>query len=394
MKEMHSDILIVGGGLSGLTAALALSSTTTNIFLIDSFDFVNIEKNNNDLRTTAISEGSKQFFEKLKIWNKIVKFAEPIRRINVIDRNKRRNINFKNSNNKENLGYIVRNLNLKKILIKELKLKKNIKLIKNQKIKNITNSNDFILAQGTSINFKSSFLVAADGKNSFVRKINKTPTYNKIYPHKALVINFNHTKNHSGTAHELFYKKGPLAILPMIKKNNNFYTSSLIWSNEISFVDSLVNTKKEILISVLEEKISDFVGEISDILDTQVFNLSAHINTRFYDERTVYLGDAAHSLHPIAGQGWNLGIRDIKNLLKIVEKNISLGMSLGNKNLCKDFHDSAYNDAFILYQATDKLNAIFMNDSIAINSIRKKGFSLIERSPALKKFITNYAMGI
>ena len=394
MKEMQTDILIVGGGLSGLTSALALSSSGKDIIVIDCFDFINIKKNNLDLRTTAISEGSKQFFDKLQIWKKIAKFAEPIKKISVIDRKKPRNINFVNSLHAENLGYIVRNLIIKEVLIKKIKLKKNIILIKNKKIKGISYLNNYIFANTDTLNIKASLLIAADGKKSGIRKIKKTPTYKKEYSHSALVVNFHHKKNHNGIAHELFYKNGPLAILPMKKNNKNYYTSSVIWSNSKDYLGSLIKSSNTIFSSILEEKIFNFVGEIQKIVDTQIFDLSAHINIKFYEERIVYIGDAAHSLHPIAGQGWNLGVKDIKNLSHIVKKNISLGMDLGNSNLCKNFHDIAFKDAFLLYQITNNLNKIFMNDSFLIDSIRRNGFSFIERKPKLKKLITNYAMGV
>ena len=128
MKELHTDILIVGGGLTGLMAAYTLSVLKKEIIIIDRFDF-RLKTNNSDFRTTAISEGTKQFFNKINIWHHLSGYAEKIKYICVNDRNRSRNINFQNLNSNGFLGYIINNNLIKKILIKNLKKKKNIKII-------------------------------------------------------------------------------------------------------------------------------------------------------------------------------------------------------------------------------------------------------------------------
>mgnify|MGYP001396678061 FL=1 len=145
--------------------------------------------------------------------------------------------------------------------------------------------------------------------------------------------------------------------------------------------------------SILEEKIDSYVGNISEIVDIQFFNLSAHINSRFFEERVIYLGDAAHSLHPIAGQGWNVGIRDIEKCQKIIEENIRLGLDNGSLVSCKEYHNQSYQDAYILFQLTDKLNNIFSKEGLLTNFFREKGFNLINKNFIIKKVITNFAMG-
>ena len=215
----------------------------------------------------------------------------------------------------------------------------------------------------------------------------------KNYKQKALVVNFHHTKNHNNIAYELFLKSGPLAILPMKKMKKNFYLSSLIWSHTPSYINSLSSIDKNILILILQEKINQYVGQVKEILDVQSFNLSAHLNSNFFHDRIMYLGDSAHSIHPIAGQGWNLGIRDIKNCLFTIKSNLDLGLDIGSLYVCKQYHDLSYYDSYSFFEITDKLNLIFLNDSKFINNIRKKGFKLINNQKFLKNYITNFAMG-
>ena len=222
----------------------------------------------------------------------------------------------------------------------------------------------------------------------------QTPKYYKSYGHSALVVNFNHIKNHCNIAHEIFLKKGPLAILPMKNESNKYYSSSLIWSNDDLFVNSLCKISEKLRLQIINEKIFDFTGTITKLLDTKSFNLSAHINSRFYERRLVYVGDSAHSIHPIAGQGWNLGVRDIKNLLHIIKKAKHIGLDIGSENVCKDYHSSSFYDSYALYQVTDKLNSIFLDDKKISNLVRQTGFKIIDKNFLLKNSITNYAMGV
>ena len=392
MKELQTDILIVGGGLTGLMTAFVLSILKKEIIIIDRLNF-SLKKKNFDFRTTAISEGSKDFFKKIKIWRFLEKNAEKIRYIHVRDRKLTRNINFENLNRKGFLGYIVENKIIKNTLIKNLKNKKNVKIIQNQNFISLVDNNVFIKTSFDDYIIKSSLLIAADGKNSPIRSNLKTPVYKKKYPHKAIVINFHHTKNHKNTAYELFYKSGPLAILPMKKIKKNLFSSSVIWSNKNNYISNFKKIDKDKQKLILQEKISSIVGEITEIENSQTFDLSAHINLKFNDKRTIFIGDAAHSIHPIAGQGWNLGVRDIQKCYASLIEAENLGLDIGSTTVLKKYNDLCYHDAFSAYQITDKLNSIFIDDSFIGNSIRYFGFKLIEKSKTIKKLISNYAMG-
>ena len=397
MKNFETDIMIVGAGLTGLMTAYALSSLRNNIILVDKSKFytgIEIE-NKKDVRTTAIAEGSKIFLEKIKIWNLLSKFAEPINKINVIDRTEHTNIKFINPNSKKKLGYIIKNSILKKTILNKIKKIKNIKFLENFDLSKLSYENNHICALSKNILIKSSIVIAADGKNSSVQKIIKTKTYKKNYQSSATVINFNHTKNHFNIAHELFYNTGPIAILPMFNKGKKHFSSSVIWtsSNNDNFSFNLIKNES-IIAGVLEEKIFKFVGSVKKIYGIQKFPLSAHINQKFYEKRIIYLGDSAHSIHPIAGQGWNLGLRDIENCFNNFNRAKELGLDLGSDFVCKAYNDLSYYDAYSLYQITDKLNLIFLKDDLVTRNIRKFGFKLIDNSIKIKNYITNYAMGV
>ena len=121
--------------------------------------------------------------------------------------------------------------------------------------------------------------------------------------------------------------------------------------------------------------------------------MSAHINSSFGKNRIIYIGDAAHSIHPIAGQGWNLGMRDCENLKKIIIEALDLGLDIGSEFVCKEFNNARYFDVFSLYQVTDKLNSIFMNEKFIFKKSRQLGLGLIDYNKNINNYITKYAMG-
>jgi len=293
MKEIKTDVLIVGGGLTGLLTACALSSLELRILLIDS-GIIFSDSNKKDFRTTAIAEGSKLFFEELGIWTGIYKHSEKIKTIKVFDRNISSKINFSNSKNLGNLGYVVKNTEIKNELIKALKLKKNLKILQNTPLEKIETNQDNTSVFSGNNKIVAKLLISADGKNSFVRTTVGTPTFKKKYSHSAFVTNFSHKKNHNNIAYEIFLKTGPLALLPMKSQNSNTYNTSLIWSNPSNFSKNLLKTNLTLRKKILEEKIFNYTGEIINFIYIKVFKLSAHINTKFYDKRLVYVGGSGH----------------------------------------------------------------------------------------------------
>ena len=140
--------------------------------------------------------------------------------------------------------------------------------------------------------------------------------------------------------------------------NGNF-ASSIVWTNERRYLDSISELNNQKTISILNNYTQLAVGNIKEILSKQMFPLTAHLNTSFYHERTIYVGDAAHSFHPIAGQGWNLGMKDVENLFNLISKYKSLGIEIGGEYFCKEYHNDNYYNAYRLYQVTDKLDSFF-----------------------------------
>ena len=392
MKEIQSNINIIGGGLIGVAAAYSLSKLGHKVVVLEQnakFD----NKKILDKRTTAISEGTKKFLEEINIWRDISDNAQPIKKIQIIDRYQSNKIYFDNQRRKSNLGYIVKNEFILDSFYRKLQKQKNVKIFNKVSVKDIIYEENKVVTKLNNLFVSTNLLLASDGKNSSIRRILKTPIYSKDYKKTAIVINFYHSKNHHNTAYEYFFKNGPLAILPMQKKNNEFQ-SSIVWTNTNEFTKSLLSLDDNKIISILNKKIRGSIGEIKKIINKQTFPLKAHLNSKFFEKKIIYLGDSAHSFHPIAGQGWNLGMQDVESLYSLVKKYSSLGLELGDELFCKEFQKDNFFKAYRLYQITDKVDNIFKLDNKMFNNARFSVINLIDRSKKLKNQISDFAMGV
>ena len=390
MKEFNTDVLIVGSGLVGLVAAHCLSGLNYKVTLVDKKNLINSKNSFKDTRTVAVSEGSKIFLESLFLWSFIENYAEPIKNINVYDRSSNNKILFSNQIKNKKLGYVIENKQFSKILINQLKKFKNTKVHYGFNLVNVELNDRNTRAFSNNSIINSKIIIAADGKNSQIKKIVGNKTFKKKYNESALVLNLFHKKKLNNTAYEIFYKTGPLAILPM-KSSKGFFQSTIIWSNDDTFLRKLTSLEKTFIKNFIEEKIGHIVGSITKINSNQIFPLSAHINDSFINKHLIYIGDAAHSIHPIAGQGWNLGVNDVKNLYELSK---SKKIVIGNDLFCKMYNDKCYHKAFQLFQITDKLNSHFLNSGNIYRTLSNLGFGFIEKNQSLKNKITKYAMGV
>ena len=385
MLKNNTDIIIAGGGLSGLCIAAILGKLKFNIILIDGQKITQNNIIHNDSRTVAISLGTKLLFKKYGLWKEIIKDTQPIKRIHVLNRNSASKILFKN-NDKDPMGYIIRHTAFKRKLLKKIKSYKNSTIIENETIKKIySDLNNISISTKNNIFIKSKLLIAADGKKSFIRNFYNLPSYKIRYDQSALVFNFQHSKNHKNTAFEIFLPNGPLATLPMKSSKKNIYRSSMIWSEKTSIVKSLCQLNPNYLKDIIEEKIYPHLGKVINFDSFKTFDLSAHICRRFY---------SAHSIHPIAGQGWNLGVRDIKYLTEALNEYRNLGLDLGSLELLKNYNDNRFADVSSMLFMTHNLNKIFLSKSRFVNSLRSLGFDYINSRKEITNSLVNYAMGV
>jgi len=233
----------------------------------------------------------------------------------------------------------------------------------------------------------SSLLVAADGRNSLLRKSAGIGVSRQSYAQKALVTTFCHEFPHDGVAHQIFFPGGPLALLPLTENR-----MSIVWSDKATAIDAAMNLPEAAFLAELGRRSGDFLGEIFLCADRKTFPLSLQMAERYTDLRLALVGDAAHVIHPLAGQGLNMGLRDAAALADVVEKARAVGLDIGGADL--DVYGAWRNfDNQILAMSTDVLNKAFSNKILPLRHARRVGLNLINRSERTKTFFMEEAAG-
>ena len=365
-------ICIIGNGLAGLSTAAILSHENISIDLYTGSNKKNKSKTDN--RTTAISESSYNFIkQKLKIKNKnifwpcdeIDLFFEDIKSISKF-------LEFKEKN--KNLMYIFQNNELKQKLKKLISKKKNIRLIK----KNITDINylDGSVALDKN-NFFYDLIILSTGNNSkLYNKITEGRSIKKNYKEIALTSIISHNSKIKKVS-QFFLKEGPLAILPFSKKK-----FSVVWSVDIEYFRKKHMLLKKILVSKIKNLLNN--PKIISITRIQSFPINLNLKTKYFKNNVLILGDGLHSIHPMAGQGFNLVLRDIKKLSELLSKSLRLGLMIKNTFLLKDFYQARKPENIILGLGINLTN-IFFKDNKYFSPIRRKILNNISNSKFIKK---------
>ena len=347
--------------------------------------------NINDLRTSAISQGSSRILTNLNIWNKIGNKAQLINSILVKDE-KMSEIKFDSESTSEGpLGYIIENKILKEFVFKELTKNDLIDIYYDVEIQEIENKRQDVVKLKTNKGiFESYLLVGADGRYSKIRELSSFKYYYDDYNQRALVFNVSHEQNHNSSAVEYFFPSGPLALLPM--KNKKQKMSSVVWTIENSMQIDL--KRKNTFLKEFEKRYNGHFGKILNFSKPVPYNLNVFYCYNYFKNRIILIGDACQAIHPIAGQGLNLGIRDAYILANTLEEGLSLGIDFGDELLLKKYSRKRSIDKNLLVQSTHNLNKLFSNNTFFLSVIRKMGLRIFNQSMFLKKQSMLFAMGL
>ena len=390
MKKNY-DITIIGSGLTGLSASIALASLGYKTALIDPKPLIFNKQMFPDNRTTAISSGSVDFYKKIGVWKFLSKYACPIKKILVEELSSELNTSFTSDLNKKSImGYMIENRNFLKTLISLVKKNKNIIKYDN-KLLNFSRKKDQVISiLDNNFSIESKLVIGADGRNSYIRKLVNIEYKFKDYKQIAFTFNIEHEKMHNNLAIEKFLEEGPLAVLPINRKNNKNY-SSVVWSCNYPDYFKYQDKQQKNIELLIQYYFKKIYGKIKICTKVKTWNLSLTHSKKYVDDRVLLLGDSAHSIHPLAGQGFNLTVRGIKKIYNYALQERNASKDIGKKKYLYNYSKKHYMDATLLIIVTDKLNLLFSNSNMLLRNLRKKGLAIFRRSNLAKNIFKNYA---
>jgi len=380
---IETEVTIVGAGLAGLAAANYLKKLGIDFIIIDKNKISNLS--NTDARTTAINYNLCQNFQFLDIWDQLQENAAPIKKILIRNNKSESEVVFDNNITEYSpMGYIIPNTILKSTLISKLD---ETQFIDEQEVLDIQTSNNFITAETSKNNLiKSKLILIADGKFSKLKQLFNIENITHNYKQKSYVFNIKHERTHNNMALEQFLPSGPLALLPLM----NNYESSVVYT----LSDDYLKIDDNDIIKNLNNVTSDIFGQASLISDVISFPISLMLNKNCYRNRIIFLGDSLHSIHPVAGQGYNLSFQDIEELTKLIHQHKSLGSDIGSQILAKEFTKRRFRDNNLMALSTHSLVKLFSNNNKYVNFARNLGMKIFNSNDYLKKSAIIHAMGL
>lgn len=392
MKGEKSTVTIVGGSFIGLTLASALARAGITCTVLDREPRGTCEIA--DGRTSAIAYGSMLVLRGLGIWPRLESLAEPIVEIRVSDGASPFFLHYdrralEGDLAEAPLGMIVENGDLKRVLLEHVSTLDTVSLRQGTSARRIERGPGGVMIDLGNEAIESQLVVGADGRESSVRAEAGIAVTRWRYPQTAIVCTVAHERPHRGIAHERFLPAGPFAILPMTGRR-----SSIVWTERSAEVPRLLALDDGNFLRELERRFGDFLGKLEVVSKRWSYPLGLVHADRYVANRLVLVGDAAHAIHPIAGQGLNLGIRDVAALSEILADAHRAGRDLGEAELLRRYERWRRFDSFALIAATDSLNRLFSNEIAPVRLVRDLGLAAVNRMPALKRLFMRHAMGM
>ena len=396
-KETRSDVLIIGGGLAGLTQAAVLGRAGVDIAIIDREPPSAHLNAGYDGRTTAISFASHRVLQSAGVWDVMTKDCCPILDIRVSDGTAPQFLHFATDEdaNGEPFGWIIENRLLRKYLFENLRGIKNVTHLAPVEISGFTNtpaSAGVTLKDGRTLT--APLLIGADGRHSATRKHLGIGVKEWSYGQAAIVCNVAHDLDHENVALEHFLPAGPFAVLPMTDDENGNHRSSVVWTVEEKDVAKIMKLSPEKFEARLQELFGDQLGSVEAVSKPMSYPLGLMHADSYTGPRTALMAEAAHVIHPIAGQGLNLSMRDIAVLSELVVNHLKLGLDTGTPKLLSDYENWRRVDTLLMAGFTDVLNRLFSNNMQSVALARDLGIGIVDKIPTLKGFFARQAMGI
>jgi len=384
------DVIILGGGLVGLTLAIALGRHGVTCAVIDPAEPAATMAPGFDGRVSAISSASWKLFEAIGVAPHLAGKACPIDRIWVSEGLTGGALDFEPDPDDGAMGFMVENRELRLAIDSAARAAAGVTRFQPDRALDIERGAHGVtlqLAGGARIG--ASLLVGAEGRNSPMREAAGIPVAQWSYPHTALVTAIDHEEPHGNTAYEIFYPGGPFALLPMLPGTR----SAIVWTVPTRHAAAMRKLPERALLAEAEKRMGDFLGAVRLAAPVQSYPLGYHRAARIVDTRLALVGDAAHGIHPIAGQGVNLGYRDAAALAEVIVEGMRIGLEPGDAQLLERYQRWRALDSLSVTIMMDGLVRLFDIPGKPPSLARRLGLSAVQRLGPLKERFMAEARG-
>lgn len=403
IQTLEFDIAIIGGGMVGtsLASLLAASQPQLRIALIEAQAFASADEihfqPSFDARSTALSYGSAAMLRELGLWEKLQQHITPIAQVHVSDRGHfLGGVIDAREHNLDAVGYVVENAWLGKVLLSHVQAQHNIQCFVSSAVTNLSPQQDCALLSVKTENqdffIKASLAVIADGGDSPLRKALGIGTQVRSYGQTAIITNVEFSEPHNGIAYERFTADGPVALLPL-GESGTARQSALVWTLPAAQAEEIFALNDADFLARLQEQFGFRVGRFTRVAKRFFYPLQLVLAEEQIRSHLVLLGNAAHFLHPVAGQGFNLALRDCACLVETLRDAIAAKKSPGDLAVLQTYLDTQSLDQQVTIEFSDKLVRLFSSDQLPLIAMRHLGLLSLESIPLLKNQLIAQTMG-
>jgi len=396
MSESETaDVVILGGGLVGMTLAIGLSQKGLVSHVVDPADPAGLTAEGFDGRASAISTASWNLYCHLGMGEALAAKGCPIDAIAVTDAMKPGRIDFRPKAEEGSLGYMFANRDLRTAMYAQAAKEPNIRFHPGCRVVSRERGEHGVavtLADGRVL--RGRLLVAAEGRASPTRDEAGFNPAKWNYHHRAIITALSHEKPHDNVAWEIFYPAGPFALLPLRDGEDGTHRSALVWTVSEKDAAGALALPESAFVGEVARRMDGLFGKIELAAPRSSFPLNFHHTAKITEHRLALVGDAAHGMHPIAGQGLNVGLRDVAALVEVLADGIRLGLEPGDAQLLARYERWRAADTFMVASATDVLVRLFGMPGRIPSAIRRLGMAGVQRLPLLKRFFMDEARGM
>ena len=385
------DLLVIGGGMTGLALAGAVGRAGHTVLLVERMPLAALLAEPYDGRVTAVAQGGKRFLDAIGAWPAMAADAEPILDIVVREAFSPIEVHYDHRNvAAEPLGYIVENRVIRAALLAQVRAMPTVTLAAPAEVRVVEPSParvDIVLSDGRRA--WAPLLALCEGRQSATRAALGIGTRSWSYGQTGIVCSVAHEQPHQGRAVERFFADGPFARLPMTGNR-----CSIVWALDDALAAPVVALDDVAFLGEVADRFGDDLGRLELASRRWHYPLTLILADVYTSRRVALVGDAARGIHPIAGQGWNLALRDVAALAELVVDRLRLGLDPGDELALETYAAWRRFDGLALVAVTDGINRLFANDVLPVRLLREAGLAAVERIDPLKRFFMRHAMGL